>query len=532
MEPSAEVAGEEEDQKPKPLFPLFPISSKPSSSEASQWLSNPSFTLDPSSFPTAPAPIPPDSDDDDSTADAPAAPAPPSYDLVASSPSPSSSEEADARRLKRDDKRRRRKKRKRDREKEDDGTSRKSRVRAWAGSETKMAKDYYFDSHGDRDNLVYGSLYKMDVARYSLYYYSDYFTSKHRLLYGWRPGYSFMDVDIDLDVLDSKSRAGGRYCSVKYAAMERHKSFKRVKIVRKEAPLVSPGEFIPLVELQDLPENVCSVAKGEVLESWEDEVLRRTREFNKMSREFPHDEKVWLDFAEFQDKIASTQPQKAARLQMLEKKISILEKAVELNPENEDLLLSLLKSYKARDSTDSLMNRWEKALMQHYDSCRLWKEFLLLRQGEFSRFKVSDMRRAYANAIQALSSACTKLCRQGSLNPISQPSDPALVQVELGLVDIFISLCRFEWQTGHHELATGLFQAEMEFSLFSPSLSVSSHSKLRLFEHFWNSNGARIGEDGAVGWSTWLQKEDENRQNTVMVESTEEADVGWLDWLA
>lgn len=140
----------------------------------------------------------------------------------------------------------------------------------------------------------------MDVARYSLYYYSDYSTSKHILLYGWRPGYSSMDVDIDLDVLDSKSRAGGRYCSVKYAAMERHKSFKRVKIIRKKAPLVSPGEFIPLVELQDLPENVCSVAKGEVVESWEDEVLRRTREFNKMSREFPHDEKVWLDFAEFQ----------------------------------------------------------------------------------------------------------------------------------------------------------------------------------------------------------------------------------------
>lgn len=330
---------------------------------------------------------------------------------MASSPSPSSSEVAEARRLKRDDKRRSRKKRKRDREKEDDGISRKSSVRAWAGSETKLAKDYYFDSHGDRDNLIYGSLYKMDVARYNLYYYSDSSTSKHRLPYGWRPAYSSMDVDIDLDMLDSKSRAGGRYCSVKYAAMERHKSFKRVKIVRKKEPLVSPGEFIPLVDPQDLPENVCSVVEGEVLESWEDEVLRMTREFNKMSREFPHDAKVWLDFAEFQDKIASTQPQKAARLQMLEKKISILEKAVELNPENEDLLLSLLNSYQARDSTDALMNRWEKALMQHYDSCRLWKEFLLLRQGEFSRFKVSDMRRTYANAIQALSSACTKLCR-------------------------------------------------------------------------------------------------------------------------
>ena len=159
MEPSGEAAGEE-DHKPKPLFPLLPVSSKPSSSEATQWLSNPSFILDPSSFPTAPPPIPSDSDDDESTADVPAAPAPPSYDFVASSPSPSSSEVAEARRLKRDDKRRSRKKRKRDREKEDDGISRKSSVRAWAGSETKLAKDYYFDSHGDRDNLIYGSLYK------------------------------------------------------------------------------------------------------------------------------------------------------------------------------------------------------------------------------------------------------------------------------------------------------------------------------------------------------------------------------------
>ncbi|KAJ0987304.1 hypothetical protein J5N97_005660 [Dioscorea zingiberensis] len=529
MEASAEATGEEEDAKPKSLFPLFPVSSKPSSSEAAQWLSNPSFTLDPSSIPTGAAHILPDSDDDEPAANAPPAAAPTSYDLVDTSPSPSSEDEE--KRLKREEKKRRRKKRRR--EKEDGGTSRKSRVRAWAGSETMLAKDYHFDSHGDRDNLVYGSLYKMDIPRYNLYYYSGSSRAKLGLLYRWKASYSSMDLDGDFDVLDSKFRAGGRYCSVKYAAIERHKSFKRVRIVRKKEPLVSPGEFIPLSEPQTSPENAShsSVAKGEVEESWDDEVLRRTREFNKMSREFPHDEKIWLDFAEFQDKIASTQPQKAARLQMLEKKISILEKAVELNPENEELLLCLLKSYQARDSTDVLMDRWEKALMQHYDSCRLWKEFLLLRQGEFSRFKVSDMRRTYANAIQALSSACNKLCRQGNLNPSLQLSDPSLAQVELGLVDIFISLCRFEWQTGHHELATGLFQAEIEFSLFCPSLFLSSQSKLRLFEHFWSSNGARIGEHGAVGWSTWLEKEEKNRQTIVMEESTEEADSGgWTGW--
>jgi hypothetical protein len=116
--------------------------------------------------------------------------------------------------------------------------------------------------------------------------------------------------------------------------------------------------------------------------------------------------------AELQDKVASTQPQKAARLQTTERKISILEKAVELNPDSEELLLCLLKSYGKRDSTETLLAKWEQILTKHPDSCKLWKQYLLLCQGEFSRFKVSEIRKSYMYAVQALSAACTKLCRQ------------------------------------------------------------------------------------------------------------------------
>ena len=68
-----------------------------------------------------------------------------------------------------------------------------------------------------------------------------------------------------------------------------------------------------------------------------------------------------------------------------------------------------------------------------------------------SRFKVSDIRKTYAPAIQYLSSAYSKLSRQGDSN---------LVKVEFSLVDIFISLFRFEWQSGYRELTAGLLQAE------------------------------------------------------------------------
>lgn len=106
-----------------------------------------------------------------------------------------------------------------------------------------------------------------------------------------------------------------------------------------------------------------------------------------------------------------------------------------------------------------------------------------------------------------------------------------MVQLELGLVEIFINLCRFEWQTGYRELATGLFQAEIEYSLFCPSLLLSSHSKQKLFEHFWISNGARIGEDEALGWSTWLEKEEQSTKDTISEDILEDSQGGWSGWM-
>lgn len=123
-------------------------------------------------------------------------------------------------------------------------------------------------------------------------------------------------------------------------------------------------------------------------------------------------QKSKLSHNHMQDKVASTLTRKAARLQMLEKKVSILEKAVEFNPNSEELLLCLLKTYLNRDTIDTAMEKWEKILIQHSDSCKLWKEFLLICQGDFSQFKVSKIRKSYAHAIQALSAALDKQRRQ------------------------------------------------------------------------------------------------------------------------
>ncbi|CAN1265751.1 Nuclear exosome regulator NRDE2 [Linum perenne] len=428
-------------------------------------------------------------------------------------------------------------KRKRSEDRYSDFGSRKSNVRDWVDSDAKPAKDYYFDGHGDRDNLAYGSLYRMDVPRYKPYSTTSPYGVNMKGVYRFNKKGTTLDADADVDVLDTKLKSDGRYWSPKYAALVRNKNLKRLRFLAPTEPEDTVSDdFIPLLDSQvcreDEDDQAASTSNSSIVEeSWDDEMLRKTRDFNRATREHPHNEKAWLDFAEFQDKVASMQPQKGARLQTLEKKVSILEKASELNPDNEELLLCLLKAYQRRDNADVLMGRWERVLMHHSGSCKLWKEYLNVVRGEFSRFKVSELRKMYAHAIQALSTACSKQFRQVDQNAKPTSTDPAILQLELGLVDIFVSLCRFEWQAGYQELATALFQAEIEFSLFCPSLLLSENAKLRLFEHFWNSDAPRVGEEGAVGWSTWLEKEEENRQRILKEEmSREEESGGWTGW--
>ncbi|KAM3381481.1 nuclear exosome regulator NRDE2 isoform X1 [Capsicum galapagoense] len=459
------------------------------------------------------------------------------YELLHSSASErghSSSDDDEGKKKKRKKKRRKRKKSSDERPRYDyalSPTSRKPDVRTWANSAAASDKEYYFDSRGDRDNLAFGSIYRMDVARYKLHNLRK--TSE--LNYYRRDDKKTFEGDIDIDALDNTLRSGGRYWSATYAAIEHHKNLKRLKILTPLKPMMNiPADFVLLSDEVKSDEGIRGDAiSGNVVveESLEDEVFRKTKEFNKMTRERPHDAQIWLAFAQFQDKVASMQLQKGARLQTLEKKISILEKATELNPDSEDLLLSLMNAYRSRDSIDDLISRWEKILIQNSGSCTLWKEFLRVVQGDFSRFKVSETRKMYANAIQALSGAWTKQHRQVSGGANSPSTDPAIVRVELGLVDTFLGLCRFEWQAGYRELATALFQAQIEYSLFCPSLLLSEQSKQRLFEHFWNSNGARVGEDGALGWSKWLEKEEELRQRAMKEESSHDSGKGgWTGW--
>lgn len=164
-------SAEEVQKQPPQLFPLL-ISSDHSTSfteasESAKWLSNPSFTFGVSAAPPiVTVAVPMASTFEDSDEEEAEAPRKPSYEPVTS---PSSSE-SDRRSGRKEKGRRRKRKRERGRVKLGHESSRKSGVRAWIGSETKPGKDYYFDVHGDRDNLAFGCLYRCVQGDIFLYH--------------------------------------------------------------------------------------------------------------------------------------------------------------------------------------------------------------------------------------------------------------------------------------------------------------------------------------------------------------------------
>src|SRR4051812_47813356 len=92
---------------------------------------------------------------------------------------------------------------------------------------------------------------RMDIARYKPQNTLETRGLNQRFYNGGHAS-SQMDLDSDLDGLDSKVKVGGRYFSAKYAVLERSKGFKHLKVLKRDTIAILPEDFIP-VETSSLP---------------------------------------------------------------------------------------------------------------------------------------------------------------------------------------------------------------------------------------------------------------------------------------
>jgi len=298
-------------------------------------------------------------------------------------------------------------------------------------------------------------------------------------------------------------------------------------------------------------------------ESKEDYVIRKTREYNVSLREQPHNVTLWLEFAEFQEEAITTASGGRRRRQGLnqsnsnsssnnsssrvslsmrkviaEKKLAILEKALEIQQQRhgggdlEDseeeqevlLLLALLKTAAVLVPERELNSRWLTALSHHPWSHTLWLAYLQFYQNRGSTdFSALDVASMYCRATETLTAQ-----RQVKANINKNNKNNTIVVLEIGVVAVLLQGCSFLFQAGYNERAVAIVQAVLEFNFLSPH-GWPEDALVMMFEEMWNDNNGStccIGEEGALGWGAWLDRQMNESTHKENVDTTAAAGSG------
>ncbi|XP_028294581.1 protein NRDE2 homolog [Gouania willdenowi] len=400
------------------------------------------------------------------------------------------------------------------------------------------------DRKPDPANWTYKSLYRGDVARYK------------------RKGSSSLGVDartqeISWEESDTKKKQKGRDSK---RAADRYFSTVCRLLLRSELPVpVLPGcpapneasalssaSFLPLIDnegerkggqtgdsvqrssvdplnVYDSSTSLWRQGKGQQDQQIPDThtnresfglMTGRTEEFNRQLREQPTDTQLWIQFIRYQDELnaavfggeeeqtggESAERRRSSYRVVLEKKLSIAERAINANPVCIELQLERLWICQELWEPAVLAKEWKKLVFLHPNSAPLWREYLLFTQSYFSNFTVSKVNSAYGKCLSTLSAV-----RDGSML-----SHPALPRTEEEMLDIFVQQCHFLRQSGHSEKAVSLFQAMIDFTFFKPDSvrKLTTKQQVEFFEPFWDSGEARVGEFGAKGWKTWMHQQE------------------------
>ncbi|KAK2826353.1 hypothetical protein Q5P01_020567 [Channa striata] len=395
------------------------------------------------------------------------------------------------------------------------------------------------DRKSDPANWTYKSLYKGDIARYK------------------RKGCSLLGLDHRRqEVIWEESESNKKPKSAdKKKATDRYFSTVSQQLLRSGPPVPTSStmpeggdlskcsSFLPLADdveqkrvesgdkvqtssvnplgVYDSSTSLWLQGKGqqdqqrEDIQTWDStaHLAGKTEEFNRRLREHPDDIQLWLKFIQYQDELSSLmfsgeeeQQQDTPQLHnssyraVLEKKLSIAERAVATNPSCIDLQLERLKICQELWEPSALAKEWKKLVFLHPNSAPLWKKYLLFTQSYFSNFTVSKVNSAYGRCLSTLSAV-----RDGSM--VSHPSLPG---VEEDMLDIFMQQCHFLRQSGHSEKAIALFQAMIDFNFYKPDNvgKLSTKQQVEFFEPFWDSGEERVGELGAKGWKAWMHQQE------------------------
>ncbi|PIO14665.1 hypothetical protein AB205_0077810, partial [Aquarana catesbeiana] len=143
------------------------------------------------------------------------------------------------------------------------------------------------------------------------------------------------------------------------------------------------------------------------------ELLGKVEDYNRRIRENPGDIQTWMEFVSFQDELLA-QPSMYSTCEgevdsyrmslklLLEKKLSILDRAIEGNPGSTELKLARLRLCEEFWEAPALLKEWQKLVFLHPNDPQLWQKYLLFSQSHFSTFSVSKVIAVYGKCLSTL----------------------------------------------------------------------------------------------------------------------------------
>ncbi|KAM9645428.1 nuclear exosome regulator NRDE2 isoform 1-T1 [Trichechus inunguis] len=382
------------------------------------------------------------------------------------------------------------------------------------------------DKKPDPANWEYKSLYRGDIARYK------------------RKGDSCLGINPKKQCISWEGAPTEKKNSHKH--VERYFTKKNVGLMsidgvavssKTEPPSSEPASFIPVKDSDDVapsvttwlnPLGIYDLSTTQWLQGQgpaeqdskppdsqpdrENAGLKaKVEEFNRKIRENPQDTQLWMAFVAFQDEVmrkpglyaideGEQEKRKRSLKLILEKKLAILERAIESNQSSVDLKLAKLKLCMEFWEPATLVKEWQKLIFLHPNNTALWQKYLLFCQSQFSTFSVSKIHNLYGKCLSTLSSV-----KDGSIL-----SHPVLPGTEEAMFALFLQQCHFLRQAGHSEKAISLFQAMIDFTFFQPDSvkDLPTKEQVEFFEPFWDSGEPRAGEKGARGWRAWMHQQE------------------------
>ncbi|MCJ1475511.1 hypothetical protein MMC13_004174 [Lambiella insularis] len=217
---------------------------------------------------------------------------------------------------------------------------------------------------------------------------------------------------------------------------------------------------------------------------------------------------AWLELIEYQDTTLYHQSAKgkgsaAERASTADIKVSMYEKALTLvkDPQyTERLLLGMMEEGAKLWDARKIASKWQSLLQKNAGHIGLWTKYLDFQQTNLSAFRFDELRSAFAKCLGFLRDELAKA-------EATELKKNNLIYI-LAYVHLRLTSCMRE--AGFPEQSTAIWQAILEFNCCRPltfagkaKAVVSFETLLANFEHFWESEVPRFGEEDFHGWMNY-----------------------------